>query len=55
MRLAVVPAFFGLGVLWAEDAPWPRPPPGPRSLGSSPMLARLEEVRVAQVVIPTGG
>jgi Methyltransferase domain len=22
LRLAVVPAFFGLGVLWREDAPW---------------------------------
>ncbi len=51
LRLAIVPAFFGLGVLWAEDAPWAgevariiEPWDG------APMLERLEEVRIAQVV-----
>src|SRR4051812_46419710 len=51
LRLAVVPAFFGLGVLWAEDAPWADAVSeiaGPWN--SDPMLARLEEVRISQVV-----
>ena len=51
LRLAVVPAFFGLGVLWAEDAPWAQ---GVAEViapwDGTPMLARLEEVRIAQVV-----
>jgi hypothetical protein len=53
-RLAIVPAFFGLGVLWPEDAPWAAavaeivdPWDG------SPMLERLEEVRVASIVDAT--
>lgn len=51
LRLAVIPAFFGLGVLWAEDAVWADAVAeivGPWD--SSPMLERLEEVRIAQVV-----
>jgi hypothetical protein len=51
LRLAVVPAFFGLGVLWDENASWSGavaeiidPWDG------APMLERLEEVRIAQVV-----
>ena len=51
LRLAIVPAFFGLGVLWAEDAPWAS---GVADVidpwDAAPMLARLEEVRIAQVV-----
>jgi hypothetical protein len=51
LRLAVVPAFFGLGVLWAEDAPWTQ---GVAEViapwDGMPMLTRLEEVRIAQVV-----
>ncbi len=50
LRLAIVPAFFGLGVLWHEDAPraeevaeivepWDR----------NPLLQRLEANRVVQV------
>jgi hypothetical protein len=51
LRLAVVPAFFGLGVLWAEDAPWAQ---GVADViapwDAAPMLARLEEARIGQVV-----
>ena len=51
LRLAVVPAFFGLGVLWAEDAPWADAVAGiVDPWDSAPLLARLEEVRIAQVV-----
>jgi hypothetical protein len=53
-RLAIVPAFFGLGVLWPEDAPWAAavaeivdPWDG------SPMLERLEAVRLASIVDAT--
>jgi hypothetical protein len=51
LRLAVVPAFFGLGVLWPEDAPWADAVAGiVDPWDSAPLLARLEEVRIAQVV-----
>jgi hypothetical protein len=51
LRLAHVPAFFGLGVLWAEDAPWAQAVAGVIDpWDAAPMLARLEEVRIAQVV-----
>jgi hypothetical protein len=54
LRLAVVPAFFGLGVLWAEDAPWAaRVADVIDPWDAAPMLARLEEVRIAQVVSRT--
>jgi Methyltransferase domain len=51
LRLAFVPSFFGLGVLWAESAPWAGAvaeiiEPWDRN----PMLERLEEMRLAQVV-----
>ena len=47
LRLAVVPAFFGLGVVWDRDAPWA----GAVSAvlepwAGSPLLARLEANRV---------
>jgi hypothetical protein len=51
LRLAVVPAFFGLGVLWSTNAPWAAEVE--RVLApwdASPMLARLEELRLAQIV-----
>jgi hypothetical protein len=51
LRLAVIPAFFGLGVLWAEDARWANAVAdtvGPWD--SIPMLERLEEVRIGQVL-----
>jgi hypothetical protein len=51
LRLAVVPAFFGLGVLWAEDAPWAAAVMEiVAPWEDAAMLARLEEVRLAQVV-----
>jgi hypothetical protein len=47
LRLAVVPAFFGLGVVWLESAPWAH------AVGEllkpwdrNPLLARLEANRV---------
>jgi hypothetical protein len=47
VRLAIVPAFFGLGVAWSTDAPWAaamveRLEPWDRN----PLLARLEANRV---------
>jgi hypothetical protein len=47
LRLAVVPAFFGLGVVWHTDAPWAAPvdelvAPWDRN----PLLERLEANRV---------
>jgi hypothetical protein len=54
LRLAVVPAFFGLGVLWAEGAPWSASVAAiVDPWDASPMLERLEEVRIAQVVSRT--
>jgi hypothetical protein len=51
LRLAVVPAFFGLGILWAEDAAWADAVSeivGP--LDGNPILERLEATRVAGIV-----
>jgi Methyltransferase domain len=52
LRLAVVPIFFGCGILWREDAPWSDAvaeilEPWDRN----PLLERLEETRVAQLVL----
>lgn len=51
LRVAIVPAFFGLGVLWRSEAPWAE------ALGRlldpwdrDPVLERLEEHRVANLV-----
>ncbi len=47
MRLAVVPAFFGLGVAWDQNAPWAEAVSaviGPWD--RNPVLARLEQNRV---------
>jgi hypothetical protein len=51
LRLAVVPAFFGFGVLWRRDAPWAAAvaeivAPWDRN----PILARLEANRVSHLV-----
>ena len=50
LRLAVVPAFFGLGVLWHHDAPWAN---AVEELVSpwdgNPILLALEENRVEQL------
>jgi hypothetical protein len=50
LRLAVIPAFFGLGVLWREDAPWAGAvadvvAPWDRN----PILERLEANRVLRI------
>jgi hypothetical protein len=51
LRLAIVPAFFGLGILWDDRAPW-----GERVArivepwDRSPMLARLELERTVRIV-----
>jgi hypothetical protein len=51
LRLAVVPAFFGLGLLWPEDAPWAEEVARiVDPWDSSPMLRRMEEARVAQII-----
>ena len=51
LRLAVVPAFFGFGVLWRGDAPWAAAVTeivGP--LDRHPVLERLEADRVAHLI-----
>lgn len=51
LRLAIVPAFFGLGVLWPEDAPWAGAVAAiVEPWDSSPLLERLETLRVAHIV-----
>lgn len=51
LRLAVVPAFFGLGVLWPEDASWAD---GVKALVApwdrNPMVQRLEENRIWHLI-----
>jgi Methyltransferase domain len=51
LRLAVIPIFFGCGLMWPESAPWSDEvarivEPWDRN----PMLERLESTRVAQLV-----
>ena len=51
LRLAVIPVFFGCGLLWAEDAPWADEvaeivEPWDRN----PILERVEKARVTQLV-----
>jgi hypothetical protein len=51
LRLAVIPAFFGLGVLWPESAPWAEDvaalvAPWDRN----PMVERLEENRIWHLI-----
>jgi hypothetical protein len=51
MRLAVIPAFFGLGVLWHEDAAWsPAVARVVEPWDRNPVLARLEANRVTHLV-----
>ena len=51
LHLAVVPAFFGLGILWDEKAPWAQAVAGiVAPWDSSPMLKRLEAERTARIV-----
>jgi Methyltransferase domain len=51
LRLAIVPVFFGLGLLWREDAPWA---PELADLVSpwdrNPLLERLEADRLEHIV-----
>ncbi len=51
MRLAIVPAFFGLGVVWHGEAPWS----GAISRAvepwdGNPLIERLEENRLLKLV-----
>jgi hypothetical protein len=51
LRLAQVPQFFGLGVVWAEDAPWAAALE--KTIGpwdSHPLLQRAEEKRIEHLV-----
>ncbi len=51
LRLAIVPAFFGLGVIWHRDAPWAQAVAtavGPWD--RNPVLARLEQSRIDHLV-----
>jgi Methyltransferase domain len=47
LRLAIVPAFFGLGVVWREDAPWAGAVADVLDpWDGNPLIARLEANRV---------
>lgn len=51
LRYAVVPAFFGLGIIWAETAPWADALTRiVDPLDRNPILVRLERNRVDRVV-----
>ena len=51
LRLAVVPAFFGLGAVWSRDAPWAADVAAVLDpLDHHPVLVRLEDNRVRNVV-----
>lgn len=51
MRLAIVPAFFGLGVLWHRDRPWSEAVARVVDpLDGNPLLQRLEANRVRKQV-----
>jgi len=50
LQLAVIPAFFGFGVVWHRDAPWGDAVAGVlEPLHRDPLLARLEDNRVAHI------
>jgi Methyltransferase domain len=50
VRLAIVPAFFGIAVLWPEDAPWAGAVARIlEPLDRNPILARLEANRVYHI------
>ena len=52
-RLAVVPAFFGFGVLWHTDAPWAGEVAAiVEPWDRNPVLARLEADRVTHLCAP---
>jgi hypothetical protein len=50
LRLAIVPAFFGLGIVWRRDAPWAAAlSDAVAPWNGNPVLARLEANRVYQL------
>jgi hypothetical protein len=50
LRVAIVPAFFGLGVLWREDAPWADEVAAIlEQWDRNPVLARMEANRVLHI------
>ena len=50
LRLAVVPAFFGLGFIWHREAPWADAVAAVlEPWDRNPLLARLEENRIRQM------
>src|SRR5918996_5318339 len=50
VRLVIVPAFFGLAVMWREDAPWASSVANLlEPLDRNPILARLEANRVLHI------
>jgi hypothetical protein len=52
LRLVTVPIFFGVGFMWREDAPWSDAVAAIlEPWDGNPLLARLEETRVAQLVL----
>jgi hypothetical protein len=54
-RLAVVPAFFGFGILWHRDAPWASAVAAiVAPLDRHPVLERLEANRVAHLLAKQG-
>ncbi len=51
LRLAVIPAFFGLGVLWPSDAPWADQVAAiVAPLDRNPMIERMEGLRLAGIM-----
>ncbi len=51
LHLAVIPAFFGLGVLWRSDAPWAHQVAAVVApLDRNPMIERMEELRIAGIM-----
>ncbi|HEY1237433.1 MAG TPA: class I SAM-dependent methyltransferase [Solirubrobacterales bacterium] len=50
LRLAVIPMFFGCGLLWPEDAPWAEEVAEiTYQWDRNPILERIEKVRVTQL------
>jgi hypothetical protein len=51
LRLAVVPAFYGLGILWSRSAPWAEAVAEiVDPWDDNPILKRLEENRLEHIV-----
>jgi hypothetical protein len=55
LRLAIVPAFFGFGLIWHEDAPWAdRVAEAIAPFDRNPVLERMEANRVEHLVAGQG-